>query len=188
MTAPVALACRCGQVRGRLDPAGGSHALCYCRDCAAGAHHITGVAPSGPADIFQTTPDRLTIDAGFDNLAAIRLSPKGLVRWYARCCATPFANTMPGPGLPFVGLSAGVVSGDDRAKLGPVICEANMRGPDGKTRHRGFARAAMAILRRAALSRVLGRERRAPFFGADDAPARRPEILSREDRARAYGV
>jgi hypothetical protein len=38
------------------------------------------------------------------HLRLMRLSEKGLLRWYAGCCDTPLFNTMATPKVPFVGV------------------------------------------------------------------------------------
>jgi hypothetical protein len=211
----VPLSCRCGKIRGRLDPAAGTRLVCHCADCRAAARHVASlarggltatedVAAAGPdravhrwpepgaawegADIYQTTPDRLRIEAGHEHLRAIRLSPGGLVRWYASCCATPLANTLGSTGMPFVGLLAHAVAPAARAGLGAPKGEVNMRGPDGRVRHRGFAAIGLALLRRALVSRLAGRERRAPFFRPDGTPISAPHILTEAERTAAYGT
>lgn len=184
--AAVPFACRCGRVRGTLDPAGWTRVVCHCADCRAAAVHVERRAPQGGADIFQTTPDRLRIGSGLEHVACFRLAPAGLTRWYATCCRTPLANTMGRAGFPFVGVLTAAVPDAARAALGVPAGEVNRRGPDGRVRHSGFLRIGAALLRRAVVSRLAGRERRSPFFGPDDRPIRRPEVLTEADRSRAY--
>ena len=62
----------------------------------------------GGSEVFQTTPARIEFTQGADQLACMRLSPKGLMRWYARCCNTPIANTLPSPGMAFAGILVGL--------------------------------------------------------------------------------
>jgi hypothetical protein len=47
----------------------------------------------------------LTFTRGQNRIAGVRLTPKGLFRWYATCCNTPVGNTL-GPAIPFVGIVA----------------------------------------------------------------------------------
>jgi hypothetical protein len=105
------LRCRCGKVEGRVTgaaPSAVNRIICYCDDCQAFAHHLGRadvLDASGGTDIVQVAPSALAFPAGAEHVAAIRLTPKGLYRWYASCCKTPIGNTS-GPGLPFVGLLA----------------------------------------------------------------------------------
>jgi hypothetical protein len=109
----VTLRCRCGKVEGHVtnaSPRAVNRVVCYCDDCQAFLHHL-GQADlmdgSGGTDIVQVAPAALAFPKGAEHIAGVRLTPKGLYRWYAACCKTPLGNTL-GPGLPFVGLVARV--------------------------------------------------------------------------------
>jgi hypothetical protein len=133
----VGFSCRCGGIAGRLthvDPDKGTHVRCHCADCRrANAHFgIPGTREDG-VGLWQTTPDKVKIDEGAVNLRLMRLSPRGLLRWYAGCCDTPLFNTMATPKVPFVGVLTDRLA--DTAPLGPVIAEGFVEGPDGKSRH-----------------------------------------------------
>jgi len=117
MNASAELRCRCGEVRAVLKnpaPQSINRVICYCDDCQAYAHQL-GRADlldiHGGTDIVQVAPAALTFVKGDDRIAALRLSPKGLYRWHARCCNTPVGNTV-GPSIPFVGLVAQSFTGD----------------------------------------------------------------------------
>jgi hypothetical protein len=117
MNASAELRCRCGEVRAVLKnpaPQSINRVICYCDDCQAYAHQL-GRADlldiHGGTDIVQVAPAALTFVKGDDRIAALRLSPKGLYRWHARCCNTPVGN-MVSPSIPFVGLVAQSFTGD----------------------------------------------------------------------------
>src|SRR5262249_2209217 len=102
--------CRCGEVRGRLasaSPGTVNRVICYCDDSQALAH-LLGRADlldvRGGSDIVQVAPASITFEQGQHRIAGLRLTPKGLFRWYARCCNTPVGNTI-SPAIPFVGIS-----------------------------------------------------------------------------------
>lgn len=81
---------------------------CYCDDCQAFAHQLGRadlLNENGGSDIVQVAPAALSFTKGQDRIVGLRLTPKGLHRWYAKCCNTPVGNTM-GPAMPFVGLFA----------------------------------------------------------------------------------
>lgn len=105
----LALRCRCGNVRGvatKLSPTTCGRVICHCRDCQAFARFLgqPGIVNSaGGSDIFHTAPGRMRLTAGHADVACVRLSEKGLFRWYAACCRTPLANTA-GARVPFVGI------------------------------------------------------------------------------------
>lgn len=111
MTRDAELRCRCGEVRGRVkgaSPENANHMVCYCEDCQAYLHHLGRadlLDAHGGTDIVQVAPASLLFDAGADRIVGLRLTPKGLYRWYATCCKTPLGNTF-SPGLPFVGIVA----------------------------------------------------------------------------------
>jgi hypothetical protein len=103
--------CTCGVLQGvayRVAPKAGNHAVCYCDDCQAFAHFLGRAADildeHGGTEVFQMSPAKLAFTSGVDRLACMRLTPRGLLRWYARCCNTPIGNTLATNKLPFVGL------------------------------------------------------------------------------------
>src|SRR5258706_16328438 len=109
MPSELPLRCGCGRVRGTahtVSPRDGLHLLCYCHDCRAFARFL-GKADildaAGGTDIFQMPPARLRFDAGSDALRCMRLSEKGILRWYTDCCRTPIGNTV-GPRVPIIGV------------------------------------------------------------------------------------
>lgn len=109
MTRDVELQCRCGQVHGWLrgaSPGTCNRVVCYCDDCQAFLHHLGRadlLDEHGGSDIVQVAPAAIAFDRGADQIAGVRLTAKGLHRWYARCCHTPLGNTLT-PALPFVGI------------------------------------------------------------------------------------
>jgi hypothetical protein len=129
------LRCRCGAVRGVARdalPSKTNHCFCYCDDCQAFAHCL-GRADDmldahGGTEITQMSSANIAFTAGADKIAAIRLTEKGLVRWYTSCCNTPIGNTMASGGVPFIGVVRAFIAAP-QAALGPI-------------RGRGFAKSA----------------------------------------------
>ena len=111
MNAVAKLSCRCGKVGGRVANAAPStvnRAVCYCDDCQAALHHLgrTDLLDDyGGTDVVQVAPSSLTFHRGSEHIRGLRLTPKGLYRWYGSCCNTPVGNTF-SPALPFVGIVA----------------------------------------------------------------------------------
>src|SRR5690349_12747047 len=109
MSPEAKLSCRCGAVAGTLrnaSPKTVSHIVCYCDDCQAFLHYLQRadlLDEHAGTDIVQVAPASLTYERGLEQVAGVRLSPKGMYRWYARCCNTPLGNTMT-PAIPFVGI------------------------------------------------------------------------------------
>lgn len=103
------LACRCGQIHGWLRdaaPSSVNRVVCYCDDCQAFLHHLGRadlLDAHGGSDLVQVAPASIAFDRGTGNIVALRLSPKGLYRFYASCCKTPLGNALR-PSIPFVGL------------------------------------------------------------------------------------
>jgi hypothetical protein len=107
----VSLKCTCGAVRGRATGVGsgsGLRVVCMCRDCQAYARHLGRqneiLDRNGGTDIFQLTPSQLSIRQGSEKIACVKLSPRGILRWYTRCCRTPIGNTLSTSQVPFVGV------------------------------------------------------------------------------------
>ena len=128
MSIPVPLRCDCGAVAGEItvSPGAGNHCVCFCDDCQAFAAALGRedvLDAWGGTDIYQTAPARLRITQGQDELRALRLNPKGLVRWYTACCKTPVGNMMATPRSPFVGVISRFIALDAEARdkaVGPV--------------------------------------------------------------------
>jgi hypothetical protein len=137
----------------------------------------------GGSDIVQLTPAQVTIDQGMDQLRCLRLTPKGLYRWYADCCKTPIANTV-SPGFPFVGLmhNALIINGPLDGCLGPVnfyVQGKSAKAPRANQKvHAGFpvswflASAPWMIW-----GKIRGKHKPSPFFDADGKPPIKPEVL-----------
>lgn len=112
----VELQCQCGHVGGRLahvGPQSVNRVICYCADCQSFAHYLGRadlLEAQGGSDIVQVAPSALSFHRGSERIEAVRLSPKGLYRWYASCCKTPVGNTV-SAAIPFIGLGVHVFEG-----------------------------------------------------------------------------
>lgn len=185
------LACRCGQVEGRIDPQRAYvRASCYCRDCRAFARWLGGAElldTAGGSDIVAMAPDGLHITRGFEKLACMSLGPHGLLRWYASCCRTPLGNVPRDAKLYYLGVPVAAI-----AEPADAI-EASF-GPAGRLAvNTASATAAVASppLRRLAgtlriaaglfAARLRGRRNKL-LFDADGLPLREPLVLGRTQR------
>jgi hypothetical protein len=106
----VNLKCACGTVKGKTSAVSskiGTRITCCCDDCQAFSQFLgqegNVLDQYGGTDIFQIPVSFLTITEGKSEIACVRLSPKGMHRWYAKCCNTPIGNTF-GAGGPFIGI------------------------------------------------------------------------------------
>lgn len=109
MAEPISLRCHCGAVRGSTRPvseSSGTRVVCYCDDCRAYLHYLKRpelLDAAGGSDIFQMAPGDLVLTEGESEVRCMRLSSRGMHRFYAGCCRTPIGNTL-GPRLPFIGV------------------------------------------------------------------------------------
>jgi len=183
----LALACRCGTISGRaikVYPHHGTRVVCYCKDCQSFAQAIAAAQATldayGGTDIYQLPAARVQIHRGLEQVRCLRLSEKGLYRWYAGCCNTPIANTL-APRMPLVGLIHTFIS-DPAAedKTGPVCARVNLAGATGDI-PRDLVRSAPAkgyvrkLLFKILQWKLSGQSRPNPFFTGNQ-PICMPEI------------
>jgi hypothetical protein len=133
MARELAIRCACGILQGvarEVGPHAGCHVVCYCDDCKSFARFLGRVEDvldaQGGTELFQMSPANLVITAGKDQLACMRLTSRGLLRWYARCCNTPIGNTLSTSKWPFVGLIHACIRKPEKAisldvALGPIL-------------------------------------------------------------------
>jgi hypothetical protein len=170
--------------------------VCYCGDCQAFAHFLGRAAevldPHGGTEIFQTSPARVEITQGRERLACMRLTPKGLLRWYAGCCNTPIGNTLITRAVPFVGLIqlqaySGPAMRSRDASLGRVRAHVNTGAakPDAGGQKVRTSGVLPSILRFAGLvlqARLRGDHKRSPFFDAGSGePSVTPRVLTADE-------
>ena len=186
------LRCQCGALQGRVTLKGLSNQLiCYCRDCQAFARYLGHAEEildgQGGSTIVQVAPERVEITQGQDQLAAMRLSPNGLLRWYAACCRTPLGNTLPNRQRPFVGLVHNCLdSAPLTPSFGPVRGQFFTKGATGGPRpaEHGLLPAALRIVAMMLGSLLSGRYRHTPFFDENNRPVATPLVITPEERDR----
>lgn len=201
--ANIEIRCQCGTLRGvarGLSPQTGNRAVCYCLDCRA-FPLVLGVGDrildeDGGTDLFQTSAARIAFTDGVEQLACLRLTPKGPFRWYARCCDSPIGNTPTTSAVPFVGLlvdclaSASPDTSLDDA-LGPVRTRVFGRFAKRDVSHTGASSGpglamALRLLPMMLRSRLRGDHRRGAFFdGETGAPRATPRVVDAEERGEA---
>jgi hypothetical protein len=121
----LSIRCRCGASQGSVavEPKSGMHVVCYCDDCRAFAYSLRRAElldDVGGTELFATTPSHLTLSLGLEHLRCLRLSERGMLRWYWDCCNTPLATTRASPGAPFVSIHRACISVKDTTILGPL--------------------------------------------------------------------
>ncbi len=188
MPSTLSLRCKCGAFRGAahgLSPLTGMRKVCYCEDCQAYAHFLKRASDildaGGGTDIFPLQPAQLEITLGHENLKCVRLTSKGMYRWYTDCCNTPIANSKDWPKMPFAGVVHSIMdyaaSGTKRDEaLGPIC--ARVRGRFGKP--------PLSIRLKTVRFLLKGfwakQHQPSPFFHTDGEPRARPYILTPSER------
>lgn len=194
MSTNATLHCTCGEVRGEVtdvSPHAANRVVCYCDDCQAFLHHLGRedlLDAQGGTDIVQIAPSSLSFAQGKERIVGLRLTPKGLYRWYAECCKTPLGNTV-GPAIPFVGIVAQTFESETQSPddlfghpIGAIFGKyAVGRPPEGST---GFNLPLMARGIRMVLGwRIRGQTWPHPFFNRETREPRFPvTTLSHQER------
>lgn len=203
MPTDLRIQCHCGAFRAIAEGVSASVAsrlVCYCDDCQAFAHFLDRTDETlddqGGSDIVQMSAARMRFEAGRDQVACIRLTPKGILRWYAQCCGTPIGNTVATHQLPFVGLINVRPKGGpprfDEAAVGPPVGRVFGRFAQGEVREAGMKETGLSwpvigrFIRIIGGARLRGDHRRSPFFDAESgAPIVPPRVLRDEELAAA---
>lgn len=177
--------CRCGSLCGHLAAAGvkpGARILCHCADCRAVELYHGCDDPTGHGvDLFQVSPDMVTIDRGAEHLRLLQLSKRGLYRWYAVCCGTPLFNGLRNPKMPFMAIRSVLFQEPDR--LGRIIAEAFVPQQGKPPIHKNAGRMTFKLASRMIAAWVSGRWRLTPLFDMSTRlPKAQPQILSKEER------
>jgi len=194
----LALRCECGHVRGvasEVSPSTGYRVLCYCKDCQAFARFLEQadvLDTAGGTDIFQMPPGRVKLTAGMDAMRCLRLSNRGIYRWYTDCCRTPIGNTA-GPRVPLIGLIHCFMDheADGHSRdvvLGPPLCRIYERSAVGPLPSTPTAPPSFRVSVRRASKMfgwwMRGLARPTPFFDdSTNAPCSAPRVLTRSERA-----
>jgi hypothetical protein len=170
------------------NPGDSSRLICYCKDCQAFAHFLKRddvLDERGGSEVIQVTPKNVTFTAGIESLACVRLTDKGLLRWYAKCCNTPIGNMLATPKMSFVGLVHNCLHSPRQSldeSFGPVKARVNVKGAKGdpKPRQVGQGAAIWWFLNHTLRARFNGDWKRNPFFRTETGKAiAEPTVLRR---------
>jgi hypothetical protein len=180
--------CSYGKLRGLLRTTTLSNrCVCYCTDCQAFARHLgakSALDKQGGMEIIQVPAPNVTFIQGSENLACLRLTGTGMLRWYSTCCGTPIGNTPANWRIAFVGLIHTCLIGEDQsleAAFGPVTMRGNVKGATGEKAPAasGLFSGVAKILAMIAKARVSGSYRISPFFNPQTgASIATPTVLS----------
>jgi hypothetical protein len=193
-TTILSLRCRCGTVRGTardVAPSKVNHCFCYCDDCQAFAHFL-GRADDvldahGGSEITQMSQANVALTAGIDKVAAMRLTQKGLIRWYADCCRTPIGNTLGTSAMPFIGVVHAFIDAPSAA-LGPIRGRGwakSAKGGRAAVPKDGLPDAVMVarVLAKLLRWRLRGDHKRSSFFDRESGkPLVEPRVLTAAER------
>jgi hypothetical protein len=180
------LQCRCGTVKGWVDPRGANRAMCYCKDCQAFAHFLGRDADIldelGGSQVIQAPQKNVMFTHGADALACMRLTEKGMLRWYAGCCKTPIGNTMANYKISFVGLVHTCLESANHPlenSFGPIRVWVNTKSAlkNPKPKPKGLGAAILWFAATTVKARLDGSYRQSPFFVAGGAPIATPRVL-----------
>ena len=186
----ISLKCQCGQVTGQatnITPSSGTRVVCCCSDCQAFTTFLEREAETldefGGTEVFQMSQSQLSIQQGHDKLQSMRLTKKGLLRWYTSCCNTPVGNTMNAK-MPFVGVIHTFIDEPNRdSVLGPVrafVQTQHARGvPDYPKHAPKFPLGITArIIRKMIVWKLQGKQKPSVFFDDEGRPVVKPIIAN----------
>ena len=111
MSNQVEMRCRCGEVRRRSRTRRRGRSIAWFAIAVTARRlRITSAAPTcltrrAAVTSSRSRPPHSPSCRDSDRIVGLRLTPKGLFRWYANCCNTPLGNTLT-PKIPFVGIIA----------------------------------------------------------------------------------
>jgi hypothetical protein len=185
---PVPLRCRCGKAQGCVESISkfNMHVVCYCNDCRAFIRAIGRAEildEFGGSELFVTTPSQLRLTAGFENLRCLRLSERGMLRWYWGCCNTPLANTLTTTGAPFVSIHRAFIDLSNTDVLGPtrrVQARFAVSPPPPKSESSQSLATILKIMVFLLIGRLRGAHKPNPLF-VDGIPAVTPRVLSESE-------
>jgi hypothetical protein len=188
------LQCRCGTIKGWVsDARSANHVVCYCRDCQAFARFLgqenETLDAQGGSEIVQILPKNVTFTQGADALACMRLTDKGMVRWYAGCCKTPIGNTLENYKISFIGLLHNCLETPERPlqdSFGAIRTYAYPQGAigDPKPKAAGMSTTIWWFVKTILKARVNGDYQRTAFF-RDGKPIASPRVISSAERETA---
>jgi hypothetical protein len=194
----VLLKCDCGAVQGLAKDvalaSGNNTFVCYCRDCQSYGHFLKRAKEvldiNGGTEIVPVVPAKIEITQGFEKIKCLRLSPKGMFRWYAGCCNTPIANIPGNPKTPYAGVVHNILKFESpmtcEKLLGTVFGRVQGKSAIGKppegTSDVTSLRVIIKVLRFLVPAYLKGQAQPNPFFDSKFAPKVSPQIISLQER------
>ena len=187
----VNLKCQCGAVTGvasDITPESGNRVVCCCDDCQRFAGYLNRESDVldefGGTDIYQTSQAQVNVTRGAEQLRCVRLSKKGLIRWYTDCCKTPIGNTM-SAGVPFIGVvhSFMDLENDRDNTLGPVRAYVQVKHATGEHTYPHSADKfplgiTLRIASKMLVWKITGKSKPSAFFDDNGKPVSSPTVVS----------
>lgn len=185
--------CECGQFKAeltRFPKNTPGRFTCYCDDCQAFLHFIKReelLDQNGGSEIIPAYPADFKITSGINVLKCVRLSPKGMYRFYTSCCSYPVANT--DPVRPWVGIMSGMYKAKNPdildQQLGPNKISfmgqfAKGTPPPGTPDKIDF-KGIVAVLPFLVKGKLLKKAKPSPFFDNGECIVT-PKVLTLEER------
>jgi hypothetical protein len=188
----IQLSCACGHIQGHTENVtaqSGNRVHCCCKDCQKFADFLEHDKPImneyGATDIFQMPISHVHLTQGQDQLGLMRLSPKGLNRWYAKCCNTPIGNTLGGK-APFIGVIHNFMQHSQSRDQelgqtrGHIHCQsANVPVPE--TQQASFFKVSMRVLAKLVSWKLKGYHQPSAFFDKHSHPVAKMLIAPKAD-------
>lgn len=186
----VKLSCSCGAVQGvalNVTPETGNRVVCCCDDCQKFAAHLNREADIldefGGTDIYQTSQSQIKIDSGAEQIRCLRLTHKGLYRWYTECCKTPIGNTL-SSGFPLIGVIHNFMNIEDGRDtvLGSVRAYVQTQHARGTPNYPNASEKfpmgiTLRIMRKMLVWKIRGMNRPSVFFAENGKASVKPIIL-----------
>lgn len=200
----IPLQCQCGKLQGMaldISAEKNHRTICYCDDCQCFAYflgHAKDILDAnGGTDITPIAPAQIKITQGSEHLKCMRLSEKGMYRWYTGCCKTPIANTMSNYKFPYAGTIHSIMNHKATGKtreeaLGPIF--SRLQGkfgisplPPGTSEKASF-KFILSVIQFLVPALLFKKYKPSPFFTDDGIARVEPYVLSLQERStlRAY--
>lgn len=185
----IQLQCQCGIVKGFVESKYSyGRAMCYCHDCRAYirflGHEHEILNQQGGTDTLAMLPAAVHIREGIDQLACMSLSPRGLLRWYTRCCRTPIGHTPRNQKISYVGLVWWSLPSLNASGI-PLNMVINISSATGAVKSTPIASffGTVRVIWNLIVARVTRKYQLNPFFVENsDTPIKVPYVLTKAER------
>lgn len=194
----IKLACSCGGLQGKIQnvtPKLGLRIICYCDDCQTYANYLrcqkSILDEDGGTQLLQVPQAHVQFSQGQDQIECLQLSPKGIKRWYTKCCHTPIGNMLQNPNVAFIGIPFALIdmeqiNGIDQS-LGPLCARLQARYAKRPIAHKHDEKVSfghlLKTINKLLLWKIKGLQRPHPFYDFEKKQySYETKILSKEER------